>query len=377
MKNIPLYLATLKVGTGKSTLVKYIIDALDLDPNDVCYSAYTGKACMVLKEKGNEPVFTLHKLIYKNMYDPLTDTYYRVPKEELEHNFIIVDECSMVPENMFEDLMRYMGIYVIFLGDPAQIPPIGTKDNFLLREPHVFLDEIMRQALDNEIIKFSMDVRLYNQLPNEYSGKNVRIIPKDQLNDGMLKWADQIICSTNATRVTFNNRMRKILGKSGAPQVGDKLICLTNNWDKFDSDGNPLVNGTIGEVIEIETILKSYPISFTRKKVNYSRKIEVYKVKLSLGDNITIETYIDTKAFHGLEPQLSNQERNKLKKSRYKALVPDDFDYAYAITAWKAQGSQYNKILIYEEDYPQNEDMHKRVMYTAITRATDKEEIVR
>ena len=80
MKNIPLYLATLKVGTGKSTLVKYIIDALDLDPNDVCYSAYTGKACMVLKEKGNEPVFTLHKLIYKNMYDPLTDTYYRVPK---------------------------------------------------------------------------------------------------------------------------------------------------------------------------------------------------------------------------------------------------------------------------------------------------------
>ena len=328
MKNIPLYLATLKVGTGKSTLVKYIIDALDLDPNDVCYSAYTGKACMVLKEKGNEPVFTLHKLIYKNMYDPLTDTYYRVPKEELEHNFIIVDECSMVPENMFEDLMRYMGIYVIFLGDPAQIPPIGTKDNFLLREPHVFLDEIMRQALDNEIIKFSMDVRLYNQLPNEYSGKNVRIIPKDQLNDGMLKWADQIICSTNATRITFNNRMRKILGKSGAPQVGDKLICLTNNWDKFDSDGNPLVNGTIGEVIEIETILKSYPISFTRKKVNYSRKIEVYKVKLSLGDNITIETYIDTKAFHGLEPQLSNQERNKLKKSRYKALVPDDFDYA-------------------------------------------------
>ena len=290
MKNIPLYLATLKVGTGKSTLVKYIIDALDLDPNDVCYSAYTGKACMVLKEKGNEPVFTLHKLIYKNMYDPLTDTYYRVPKEELEHNFIIVDECSMVPENMFEDLMRYMGIYVIFLGDPAQIPPIGTKDNFLLREPHVLLDEIMRQALDNEIIKFSMDVRLYNQLPNEYSGKNVRIIPKDQLNDGMLKWADQIICSTNATRITFNNRMRKILGKSGAPQVGDKLICLTNNWDKFDSDGNPLVNGTIGEVIEIETILKSYPISFTRKKVNYSRKIEVYKVKLSLGDNITLET---------------------------------------------------------------------------------------
>ena len=98
---------------------------------------------------------------------------------------------------------------------------------------------------------------------------------------------------------------------------------------------------------------------------------------MSLGDNITLETYIDTKAFHGLEPQLSNQERNKLKKSRYKALVPDDFDYAYAITAWKAQGSQYNKILIYEEDYPQNEDMHKRVMYTAITRAADKVVIVR
>ena len=92
---------------------------------------------------------------------------------------------------------------------------------------------------------------------------------------------------------------------------------MTKVGNEYDS-AEPLINCTnltIGEVIEIETILKSYPISFTRKKVNYSRKIEVYKVKLSLGDNITIETYIDTKAFHGLEPQLSNQERNKLKKT--------------------------------------------------------------
>lgn len=333
---------------------------------------------MVLKEKGNEPVFTLHKLIYKNMYDPKSDSYYRIRKEELKHELIIVDECSMVPKDMFEDLMSFPDIHVIFLGDPAQIPPIGTTDNFLLQEPHVFLDEIVRQALDNEIIKFSMDVRIENRLPRAYSGKDVRIIPKHQLNNGMLKWADQIICSTNATRIMFNNRMRELLGKSGEPQVGDRLICLTNNWDRFDSNDNPLVNGTMGEIIKIKLMTKSYPIVFNKKEgVLLSRRIQVYQVRLKLDDGSILKTYIDREAFYGRKPQLSNQEKSKLKRSRWHDMVPDDFDYAYAITAWKAQGSQYHKVLIYEENFPYEEDMHKRVMYTAITRGIDKVVIVR
>ena len=111
-------LATLKAGTGKSTLVKFIISALDIDPKDVCYVAYTGKASLVLKEKGCPNAMTAHRLLYTS-YPRKDGTFYHKPKRPLDQNYklIVVDEISMLPKEMW-DLLLSHHIYVIALGDP-------------------------------------------------------------------------------------------------------------------------------------------------------------------------------------------------------------------------------------------------------------------
>ena len=107
-------------GSGKSTLVKFIIDALQVSHEEVCYVAFTGKAASVLKQKGCANAVTAHKLLYKAR--PKSDgTYIFIPKdkEELQiYQVIVVDEVSMLPKKMWNLLLSY-GIYVIALGDPG------------------------------------------------------------------------------------------------------------------------------------------------------------------------------------------------------------------------------------------------------------------
>lgn len=132
-------------------------------------------------------------------------------------------------------------------GDPFQLPAIRPEDdNHLLDNPHVFLEEIMRQAADSEIIQLSMKIRNGEPIP-EMHGKDVQVIKKEDLNTGMLLWADQILCATNATRQLLNMQIRDLLGRSGGPQEGDKIICLQNYWEEYSLENFlPLVNGTIG-----------------------------------------------------------------------------------------------------------------------------------
>ena len=106
-------------GTGKSTLVKFIVSALNIDPEDVCYVAYTGKASLVLKEKGCPNAMTAHRLLYQSF--PKKDgTFFHKVKRPLDHNYklIIVDEISMLPQQMWELLLTHH-IHVIALGDPG------------------------------------------------------------------------------------------------------------------------------------------------------------------------------------------------------------------------------------------------------------------
>lgn len=105
-------------GTGKSTLVKFIISALNVYPEDVCYVAYTGKAAKVLAEKGCPNAMTAHRLLYKSI--PRDDgTFYHKIKRPLDYRYklIVVDEISMLPKEMW-DLLLSHNIYVICLGDP-------------------------------------------------------------------------------------------------------------------------------------------------------------------------------------------------------------------------------------------------------------------
>lgn len=145
-------------GTGKSTLVKFIVSALGLYPAEVCYIAFTGKAAKVLREKGCENAMTAHRLLYQS-YPRNDGTFYHKPRRPLDYPYklIVVDEISMLPKEIWDLLISHR-VHVIALGDPGQLPPIG-ESNGVLDHPHIFLDEIMRQAQESEIIRLTMDIR--------------------------------------------------------------------------------------------------------------------------------------------------------------------------------------------------------------------------
>ena len=209
-------------GTGKSTLVKFIISALNADEDEVVYTSFTGKATQVLSKKGNKNTSTLHKLLFTSHPRP-DGTFVRIPVPSIPYRIVVVDEISMVPNSLMTRLMSY-NVYIIGLGDPFQLPPVDkNEDNHLLDNPHIFLDEIMRQAAESEIIKLTMDIRAGKPL-ELFKGKEVQVLSKSELNTGMLMWADQIICATNATRTSINNQMRDLLGRGDQPEDGDKVI---------------------------------------------------------------------------------------------------------------------------------------------------------
>ena len=357
-------------GTGKSTLVRYIIDALDIEEDRVCHCAFTGKAAEVLKKKGNKNVATLHRLLYEHIPRP-AGGFFRKPKPFIDYDVIVVDEVSMAPKSLMELLFKHQ-VYVICLGDPFQLPPIDKdEDNHLLDDPHIFLDEIMRQEEDSEIIQLTMKIR--NQEPIDYfNGNEVKIISYSDLNTGVLQWGDQILTATNAKRQAINNQMRALQGRTGEPVDGDKIICLRNYWEDSSLNGDALINGTIG-------ILQN---SFqTWREIPRFVQSDIRKFDVLVGDLVIPETNdvyqmteMDRQMIITGEKCCDWRLSYKLGKLRpkYGEIVPKEFTYAYAITIWKAQGSEWNNVVVLEESFPFDKETHARAMYTAATRASKK-----
>lgn len=227
-------------GSGKSTLVPFIISALGIEMDKVCYVAYTGKAASVLKQKGCENAITAHKLLYSAR--PTSDgTYIFIPKDSLDENYkvIVVDEISMLPKTMWDLLLKHR-VYILAMGDPEQLPPVSKdEDNHVLDNPHVFLTEIMRQAQESEIIRLSMHIREGKPLNTFVAkGNQVQIFKSHEVVSGMYDWADQILCATNNKRIEINNFVREQKGYGEEPCEGDRIISLKNHWDFYSLNGD-------------------------------------------------------------------------------------------------------------------------------------------
>jgi exodeoxyribonuclease-5 len=359
-------------GSGKSTLVKFIVNSIPgIDPEkDVCYACYTGKAAQVLLKKGNKNVSTLHKLMYESI--PRADgTFFHKPVSEIPYKVVVVDEVSMVPGSMWKQLLRYRP-YILALGDPFQLPPVNKDDdNGVLQKPHVFLDEIMRQAQESEIIRISMDIREGKNI-SLFDGNEVKIFSPKDFTEPMLTWADQILVGTNATRINLNNTMRRLLGREGGPQNGDKVICLRNDWETFADNGDPLVNGTIGFLQNPYTTYANFP------RFLGGHRFEVLNSNFISDSGANFSSInMDKKMIMTGEKCCDLKTAWKLGQSKFGYLMPKEFTYGYAITCHKSQGSQWDKILIVEEGFPFDKTEHARWLYTAVTRAVEKAVIIR
>lgn len=347
-------------GSGKSTLVYHLIDELKIDREDVLFVAFVGKAALVLSRKGNNAK-TIHSAIYDAVEVPKTDehgnfitvnnriltTVEFVKKEKLADNIklIVVDEAGMVSEKLALDLLSF-NIPVIALGDNNQLDPI-FGNRFFLTNPDAELTEPMRQALDSPIIYLAQRAMKGKIIKCGKYGDNCYVIDKSMITDNMLVKSDVVICNRNRTRDELNNHIRHNILKidSEVPKIGEKLICTQNNWNRCISDGIYLINGLVGYVenIYLDTYNgRTLTIDF---RPDFLENEYFKKVKIDYNHLITkFENRVNKRSFY------------------------DKFEYGYAITCHKIQGSEMDKVFIYSEPYG-TMDFQKKIMYTAITRA--------
>ena len=350
------------------------MSALNLDPKDVCYIAFTGKAASVLRHKGCPNAQTAHRLLYESRPQPNGKFYFK-PRKMLERDYklIVVDEISMLPMELWLLLLSH-GIPIIACGDPFQLPPISKDtDNHVLDTPHIFLDEVMRQAQESEIIRLTMGIREYKSIPY-YKGKEVMVLKPEEAVSGVYTWADQIITATNAKRHEINNYMRAAAGRGPEPEVGDKIIGLRNCWEITDVSGaNALVNGTIGYITNIERENITYPI------YSFPNPIPILRTSFDTQeDGMFCDVRIDYKGLkEGTKFLTPQQEYQIYRRADLKGSEPIEFNYGYAITCHRAQGSQWNNVLVFEEHFPYKKEEHARWLYTACTRPAEKLVLVR
>lgn len=341
-------------GSGKTTMAKEIAAAVE---GTVLYMAYTGKAALVLRKKGCAGAGTIHSHIYKPVEDPVTGhvEFTLDPDSPVAGaSLVIVDEVSMVGEELALDLLSY-GTKVLVLGDPAQLPPVKGEGYFINTEPDVMLTEVHRQAAENPIIRMSMDVREGRGLvPGQYGSSIVvqrRSLDKDALRAMVLE-ADQMLCGLNKTRQTFNGRIRELKGLAGrdggspwAPVKGDRLVCLKNNRTKG------LLNGGLWEVDRIEPALR----------FNFQMLVS----SLDEPGSAAVDALVPREFFKGAEKDLDWKTLRKV----------DHFTYGYALTVHKSQGSQWDNVLLFDESGVFREDAAKH-LYTGLTRAAERVTVV-
>ena len=342
-------------GSGKSSLVRFIIDALDLPEDKVVYITYTGKASLVLRNKGCSNAITAHKLLYHAKEKP-DGTFEFKPKKHLDYDYkiIVLDECSMLPEDMWTLLLSHK-VHVIALGDKEQLPPVDG-DSKILDNPHVILDEVVRQALDSPIIRLSVDIREGKWL--EYGGpKECRVMPPERVSDQLLMGADQVLCGKNITRHCLNERLRKIkFGEQYAnkPLEGDKIICLKNDWGTLADNEEPLINGMVGVLNNIK--LKDGCLYKPAMTADFT----------SNNNGLYKNLRMDYKIFTEKETTVNKDNWMMYPKNER----AHEFDYAYAVTVHKYQGSEAEKVVVYDE-WLGDAEFHRRWLYTAVTRASE------
>lgn len=343
-------------GTGKTTLARHFAEHVD---GEVLFAAFTGKAAQVLRSRGASNAKTIHSLIYRprgeeEVEDEATGKTSVAPMFSINRQsplaraaLIVIDECSMVDEQLGKDLMSF-GTPILVLGDPGQLPPISGGGFFTNQKPDFLLTEIHRQARDNPIISVAMQVREGRELMHGDYG-TVRIIGRNEVTQEIVLSADQVLVGTNKTRRRYNQRLRELKGfTSDYPQSGDKLVCLRNDPAKG------LLNGSLWQVMSSsrETVKPGINLMIRPEDDDMDRGAA--KIKLLKA------TFEDT-----------DTEVPWTTRKRY-----DEFDYGYALTVHKAQGSQWNDVVLFDESWAFR-DTRERWLYTAITRAAQTLTIVR
>ncbi len=331
-------------GSGKTTLVRAVIDRHD----GGLLAAFAGKAAYVLGQRCGEPAQTLHRLIYypeQCQGPPANSRLCRHGKESrhvsftvnrrspLESaDFLIVDECSMVDGALGADVLSF-GKPVLALGDPFQLPPPQGCGFFTNAEPDVLLTEVHRHEEDGEVIDLATAIRTrqdYSHSP--CLADDDAVIEEFEM--------DVTICGTNRTRTRMNRFLRGRNGHfSDLPEPGERLVCLQNSADL------DLLNGQMLDVLE----------SVPKNGADYTAHLR---------DPLTGQRYT--------VPATSTDLHRESPSVPYTPKIAR-LTFGYAMTCHKAQGSEWDSVLVIDE---WRWEHRERWLYTAVTRASRSVRVV-
>lgn len=424
-------------GTGKTTMVKVIADYIK-QSRQLAMMAPTGRAARVLAMKTGHKAVTIHKAIYakahiepKKVKDVAESEYKFVfPINESENggNIVaIVDEASMVcsrkiehelfifgTDNLMEDLLTFVrpnfGGKVIFVGDPAQLPPVGESVSNALRAEYfkekglkvveAELTEVLRQKGDSVILKNAMMIRdllqkdKRNQLVFEEQKDDVEMVPSEQFLDKYLKYRKEsgrhdsvIICYSNKSANRYNRDIRKSLYGGDVPLRENDILLITQN--------NYRLNRMNGEFVPVLSVgartQQSAPVyaQIGGKRQRIVITLNFIQVTVPDGDGNPMLCMLLEDLLTSDKATISIDENRalyinfcmrhpSLKQGTQvfaDALLNDEYynairaKYGYAVTGHKCQGGEWGKVFVDYTDRTGLDDDSLRWAYTATTRA--------
>jgi len=379
-------------GTGKTTIIENIAkDIKKTSGKNVFITAPTNKAVLRLREvvdpndEGFATFATVHSAIYGEP-DEITGKF--TPKTTITGNdVVIIDEASMIPSGMWEDLEQYVvnrGADLILLGDGFQLPPVlskGENDPQLLTRAGVEMKEVRRQELESNILSYATFLRKVGLgevpaldpttivIPDGSEG-DVRV-SHDSINMFLSSLRENpnqdiiYITATNKWRERVNDKARVAIygGKAG------KEPLLPNEKVIFIANGRHSKNGEVAIIATNEGLRKIDFIAFNPKtREDEEIRGYVFESKDVGGRTLLVPKWENPNLYHQQVKKAPSDLMETTKKG--KRILARDVNvatYGYAITAHKSQGSQWDTVYV-DQNFVFG-DNPNRWLYTAATRA--------
>ena len=425
-------------GTGKTTLIKHICDFLDTIEVPFLLTAPTGRAARILSEKTKLSAKTIHSTIYSPSFSDFDDEekedeillFSTKSDNELSETVMIIDEASMISDkidegsqlqfgsgSLLKDIIAFMNLKtnnnnkIIFVGDPAQLPPVNDplspalskdylKENYKLNVSEATLKEIIRQDKESPII--SNSIRLRESLENDYYDnldfqESDEIIKQNSFDD--IRFSEinidrVIITFTNRRALYYNLSYReKVLNFDNSKlSLGDRLLVISNNYKyklfngDFVSVEQILSNSIETREITLEGI--EYKFEFINAVISHDDSSKKLNVKLLLNSLFNDKSSLSLKEQKALK--ILTERIEKIKRPRSYSSQDDKIEYfeklsespylnalqikfGYAVTCHKAQGGEWKEVIVDFDDFQSyTNEFFFRWTYTSITRAAER-----
>lgn len=418
-------------GTGKTTLLSAVVNALESVGTKCILLAPTGRSAKVLSNYSGRKAYTIHKHIYRQKsVDDAGMGLFSLSYNKSSRALFVVDEASLIgaanPQeksvfgtgDLLGDLISYVrngaGCKLILVGDKAQIPPVGLTDSPALTESMLryggvefeSMTTVVRQKSDSLILKNATHLReiLFNadgSLNNSFSPADLRLKVKEGADVQRINGTDlleilsdaynifgegetMVLCRSNKMANRYNAGIRaKIQFKEENLLRGDRLLVVKNCYQIAEEleDVDFIANGDVADLIKIGKYEERYGLHFAQARLSFPDYGEQEVLTKVCMDTLTAESpALDPDMQNALYQGVSEDYAHiKSKKQRYKAMREDPYfnalqiKYAYALTCHKAQGGQWRCVFIdnplWGDEYTSDQ---LRWLYTAITRATEK-----